>query len=411
MTALDERTTTTPWGLTAEQVELLLRMIAEGRVRQQKGNDHLEAWDIRRWLNRIFGFTGWSEECLSEVLVHERIWPAKEEGKFRCTAVYRVRLRLHIRDVWGNELKFSDGAAAGESVNQPSIGDAHDMALKTAYSQALKRCAIDLGDQFGLSLYSKTRRQDDKAVVQQTLGHPFAPKASDWNVEVPEDAPVTSGELDEQRAEHQDEPSVREPKPARPRSAQRSKPQQPTEDEWTQPAPGAPAEQPMISDGQRKAIFALLKQKHPDMADEERYSRLSRFAGRQVTSLNQYTYEEASRLLKTLSPPVAEPEAPPVPYDAGAAVSEAHRVNRLRADLLAEVAAADLGALDAILSRATELRDAGSLPDHAWQAVAAAVDERGDVLVEQRDGAAAGGWSHRALAQQTGVDLRTGVAA
>ena len=34
------------------------------------------------------------------------------------------------------------------------IGDAHDMALKTAESGALKRAATNLGDQFGLSLYN-----------------------------------------------------------------------------------------------------------------------------------------------------------------------------------------------------------------------------------------------------------------
>ena len=34
-------------------------------------------------------------------------------------------------------------------------GDAHDMAIKTAETQALKRAAINLGDQFGLSLYKK----------------------------------------------------------------------------------------------------------------------------------------------------------------------------------------------------------------------------------------------------------------
>jgi hypothetical protein len=45
-------------------------------------------------------------------------------------------------------------AAVGDSQNNPSRADAHDMAIKTAESQAFKRCAINLGDQFGLSLYN-----------------------------------------------------------------------------------------------------------------------------------------------------------------------------------------------------------------------------------------------------------------
>src|SRR5206468_12576286 len=43
----------------------------------------------------------------------------------------------------------------GTSPNLPDYGDAHDFAAKNAVSYALKRCATDLGDQFGLSLYNK----------------------------------------------------------------------------------------------------------------------------------------------------------------------------------------------------------------------------------------------------------------
>lgn len=38
--------------------------------------------------------------------------------------------------------------------NLPDPGEAHDMAVKTAESDAFKRAAINLGDNFGLSLYN-----------------------------------------------------------------------------------------------------------------------------------------------------------------------------------------------------------------------------------------------------------------
>ena len=45
-------------------------------------------------------------------------------------------------------------------------GEAHDMAIKTAESDALKRAAINLGTQFGLSLYDEGSMKD---VVGMTL--------------------------------------------------------------------------------------------------------------------------------------------------------------------------------------------------------------------------------------------------
>jgi len=52
------------------------------------------------------------------------------------------------------ELGHWHGAAIGDATNQPGLADAHDLALKTADSQALKRAAVNMGDQFGLSLYN-----------------------------------------------------------------------------------------------------------------------------------------------------------------------------------------------------------------------------------------------------------------
>jgi hypothetical protein len=67
-------------------------------------------------------------------------------------------MRLTVMAPDGTVLATYTEAAVGDSTNQPSHADAHDLALKTAESQALKRCAINLGDQFGLGLYAKGSR-------------------------------------------------------------------------------------------------------------------------------------------------------------------------------------------------------------------------------------------------------------
>ena len=62
--------------------------------------------------------------------------------------MYRCIGRLTVGDT-----TYED-ASVGDSTNQVSPGDAHDLAVKSAVSGALKRCAVNLGTQFGLSLYA-----------------------------------------------------------------------------------------------------------------------------------------------------------------------------------------------------------------------------------------------------------------
>lgn len=175
-----------PVDLTAEQIATLLAPINPNRIQHLRGQNHVEAWDIRRWLTRIFGFAGWSDETLELVCVSER-----EINPGRWTVVYRAQTRLTVKTVDGRTLSSWDDAAMGDSRNQPSLGDAHDMAMKTALSQALKRCAVNLGDAFGLSLYNDGSAN---AVVTWSAAH-AAPKnleqaAADDEPVKPEQTPV-----------------------------------------------------------------------------------------------------------------------------------------------------------------------------------------------------------------------------
>lgn len=140
--------------LTAPQLRLLHRGLDPKRVgKDNKNHAHMEAWDIKRYLLRVFGFAGYDTENRELALVREIEIPGQGSNS-RWTVVYRAQVRLTVKDVNGRELGHWDGEAVGDSYNQPKIGDAHDMAMKTAASQALKRAATNLGDQFGLSLYN-----------------------------------------------------------------------------------------------------------------------------------------------------------------------------------------------------------------------------------------------------------------
>lgn len=178
------------------QIAQLLRPVDPDRVGSDgKGFAHMEAWDIRRYLIRIFGFGGHDTDLLESTLIAETSIPDHQKkdrnGKpygqpFEAwTVIYRVAVRLTVK-VDGVELGHWHGIATGDATNQPSRADAHDLALKTADSQALKRAATNLGDQFGLSLYNKGRLTP---VVQSALPYWKAPKEAEFKDEKVEAEP------------------------------------------------------------------------------------------------------------------------------------------------------------------------------------------------------------------------------
>jgi DNA recombination protein Rad52 len=156
--------------LTQRQQEILLQGINPSRIAQRKGGggkslSYLEAWDVKAHMNRIFGFLNWSADVVSADLAYE------EHTDGRWNVGYKVILRIRIM---GSDM-FADTTyteAAVGSATLPQRGEAHDMAIKTAESDAFKRAAINLGDQFGLSLYNNG---STAPVVKQTLVEPGAP--------------------------------------------------------------------------------------------------------------------------------------------------------------------------------------------------------------------------------------------
>ena len=142
--------------LNEQQVAVLLKPIKPGRVAHRDGLSNVEGYEIRAHLNRIFGFGNWDDVAVNPtVLLYEQPTTTKA-GKDAFKVGYRAERALVIRDHDGLDVCRYEGSAVGESV-MPDFkrGDAHDMAIKTAETQALKRAAVNLGDQFGLSLYAK----------------------------------------------------------------------------------------------------------------------------------------------------------------------------------------------------------------------------------------------------------------
>lgn len=168
--------------LTDAQYQFLIGALHPSRVSVLKGNNYLEQWDVRRHLIRVFGFGGWNFERIACELVAQiehqpgtvirRDSSGKDYANDRAlwTVIYRYEGRLSVAGADGTRATYED-AAAGDAANQPSLGDAHDQALKAAASGALKRCAVNFGDQFGLGLYSG---RPDPVVLRSLVAPPPA---------------------------------------------------------------------------------------------------------------------------------------------------------------------------------------------------------------------------------------------
>ena len=163
--------------LNDAQYEQLLKPLNPNRVakRSQAGRNlsYLEAWDVKAHLNRIFGFLNWSADVVTADLAFEQ----EKDGKWNVG--YKVILRLTIGELFEGSATYTEAAIG--SATLPQRGEAHDMAIKTAESDALKRAAINLGTQFGLSLYDNGSTKDvigktlDRNTVLQPEGQPEPP--------------------------------------------------------------------------------------------------------------------------------------------------------------------------------------------------------------------------------------------
>lgn len=153
-----------PGALSPEQLGALMSNLNPRRVakRSQSGSQlsYLEAWDVRASLIRVFGFGGFSIRTLNVEMMN--VGKPSEEGSGK--AAWRVSIMAHV-ELHIPQLDATYSEVAVSSQSGSTWGDVADFAAKTAVSDAMKRCAINLGTQFGLSLYNQGSTNDIVGVV------------------------------------------------------------------------------------------------------------------------------------------------------------------------------------------------------------------------------------------------------
>lgn len=159
----------------AEDVILeLVEPLDPNRVRRRRGRgsgqfEYLAGHDVKRRMNEIFGFGGWSSRRISNVLIGA-VEVKNQEGKEGWHVGYQATVEVSIMLEDGTWVSYSDdGYGDGVEYGPAARITACELALKEAVTDAFKRACTYLGDQFGLILYAKDEAEK-KTIRERNAG-------------------------------------------------------------------------------------------------------------------------------------------------------------------------------------------------------------------------------------------------
>ena len=120
------------------------------KTRNANGTDlhYVEGWHVIAEANRIFGYDAWDRRTLASHCV----WSGPS-GAYH-GAAYIAKVRVSVRA--GDTTIVREGSGTGEG-KAPTPGQAHELALKGAETDATKRALATFGNPFGLALYDRER--------------------------------------------------------------------------------------------------------------------------------------------------------------------------------------------------------------------------------------------------------------
>jgi DNA recombination protein Rad52 len=151
-------------GFSVKQIQALRRALDGRFVRTREVNgrelSYIEGWYAISEANRIFGFDGWSRETMETRCVLAR----ENRGSFLAVYTARVRITVHA----DGSVVFREGHGTGEG-RGTSPGEAHDLALKVAETDATKRALATFGRPFGLALYANGKAPGLKASLPKPM--------------------------------------------------------------------------------------------------------------------------------------------------------------------------------------------------------------------------------------------------
>src|SRR4029078_12571220 len=137
------------------------------KTRKANGTDlhYVEGWHVIAEANRIFGYDAWDRRTLATSCISSSL-----SGQLHLAA-YTAKVRVTVRA--GETAIVREGSGTGEG-RAPTPGEAHDLALKGAETDATKRALATFGNPLGLGLY------DREQAVRKSRGGRVASALGPW---------------------------------------------------------------------------------------------------------------------------------------------------------------------------------------------------------------------------------------
>ena len=121
---------------------------------REKGNinlSYIEGFDVIDTANLIFGYGNWSYLISSLTQVSQ-----EQNHNQNFVVCYKAVVKLIVKDDNHSKSIFRQDVGFGTGVSK-TLADSHENAGKEAVTDALKRAMRSFGNQFGNSLYDKTK--------------------------------------------------------------------------------------------------------------------------------------------------------------------------------------------------------------------------------------------------------------
>lgn len=150
-----------------KQIKILQEELDNSRIKtREKANikiSYLEGFDVIETANNIFGFGSWSYSIVSLGQVSQ-----ETNNNQNAVICYKAVVKVdvfsldHSKCITRQDVGFGTGVAK-------SLADAHENGAKEAVTDALKRSLRTFGNQFGNSLYDKSRNYVPQNAQQNNL--------------------------------------------------------------------------------------------------------------------------------------------------------------------------------------------------------------------------------------------------
>ena len=138
-----------------QQTKALSSELSADRIKvRDKANiklSYLEGFDIIDTANSIFGFGGWAYAISSLEQVSQEV-----NANQNVVICYKAIVKIDVYDIDHSTMISRQDVGCGTGVAR-NLADAHENSAKEAVTDALKRSLRSFGNQFGNSLYDKSK--------------------------------------------------------------------------------------------------------------------------------------------------------------------------------------------------------------------------------------------------------------